>query len=237
MKKALALLLCLMMLLTLSVGCKKNEEAKKIGELTDEQISSDLLNNKHLYYYAHTGNISSVASLQVTDKKQNNNTITLTATATASSSHINIALSANMKYVATNGAWELDSVEITKSVPTITAGPDQETLASEVDSYISLNKTSQEANKPLALAYYGEERHSLNVNLSAVTWGVEYEKDATTAKLTAEMKSDTLTFSGYYNLTFDQERGWIIEGEMQEHGQNYLVLHLDTLEQKTTDEK
>ena len=236
MKKALALLLCLMMMLTLSVGCKKNQEAKKTGDLTETQISSDLLNSDNLYRYAHTGDITSIAGLQVNDKKEDGNTITLTATATAGSDHISIALTANMKYMAENGAWKLDTVEITKADPTVIAGPYKDTLVNEVNNYINLNRSSQDAGKTLALAYYGEERHSLNVNTGSITWGIAYEK-GNTAKLTAEMKSDALTFSGYYNLTFDKERGWLIESELQEHGQSYLVLHLDTLEQKTADEK
>lgn len=237
MKKALALLLCLMMLLALPVGCKKDKEAKKVGELTDAQISSDLINSDHLYHFAYTGNISSLAGLKVSDKKQDGNTITLKATGTASSAYVQVALAAEMKYTVINNAWKLDSVQITKAVPTTIDGPEQEAILMTVENYIDNNMTSQEQKKSVALAYLGEERHSLEVNTRAVTWGVDYEKGSDTAKLTAKLTSDALTFSGYYTLTWDEKAGWVFESEKQDNGQHYLVLHLDSLEQKATEKK
>lgn len=237
MKKALALALCLIMLLTLAVGCKKKEAAQNPPELTDSQISTDLMHSDHLYYYAHTGDISFLAGLKVTDKQQKDDTLTLKATATAGSNHIEVALAADMEYTIVNGKWKLSNITLTKADPTILSGPYQDSLVSEIGNYIAYNIDSQEAAQNRALAYYGEERHSLDINIQNVTWGIQYEEGATTAKLTAEMKSDALTFSGYYSLTFNEERGWVIESEKQDNGQNYLVLRLDSLEQKTTDEK
>ena len=238
MKRTLALLLCLILLLALPVGCKKDKQATNpAGELTNSQISIDLKNSTHLYYYAHTGSILAVSGLKVSDKEKDGNAMTLKATATAQSNHVSVDLAADMRYVVINNKWTLDTVEITKAVPTILAGPEKESVLMEISNYLAHNATSQEQNKSLALAYLGEERHSLEITVSAVTWGVDYKEGSDTAKLTAKLTSDALTFSGYYTLTFDKKVGWVIETEKQDNGQHYPVLHLDTLEQKAAEKK
>lgn len=237
MKKVFALLLCVALLLALPVGCKDKKEQKKPGELAESKISSDLIASKHLYYYAHTGAISSMSNLKVTDKKQDGDTITLKATGTAHSAGLQVDLAADMKYVAKNGAWHLDNIKLNKATPKLTGGPDQETVRMEIDNYISNNATSQEQKKPIALAIHGEERHELAINTREAAWNIVYEKGSTTAKMTVAVNNNDVAFTGYYKLNFDQKAGWVITGEKQENGQNYLVLYLDNLELKTADKK
>lgn len=239
MKKALALILCLVMLLTLAVGCKKKEEEQKVAELTDSLIASDLINSDNLYYFAHTGDITSMAELKVEDKKQDGNTLTLTASATAGSECIEVELTAKMKYTVQNGAWKLASVEITKAVPTVIAAPTKESVLSEIENYLAYNLTSREQEKSIALGIKGEERYELEINPRNVAWNMEYEDGSTTAKLTAALNNNDVAFIGYYSLSFDNEQGWVIASEKQENGQGYLVLYLETIELKKTavDEK
>ena len=239
MKRTLALLLCFILLLALPIGCSEDEEkaANKVSELTNSQISSDLKDSAHLYYFAHTGNIHTVSGLKVSDKEKDGITMTLKATATVNSNHVAVKLAADMKYTVINNAWKLNSVKITKATPSILSGPNQESVLIEINNYIDNNATSQEQNKHLALAYLGEERHSLELDTAAVTWGIDYKEGSNTAKLTAKLTSDALTFSGYYTLTFDKKVGWVIKSEQQDNGQYYLVLHLDSLEQKAAEEK
>lgn len=237
MKKVFALLLCVALLLALPVGCKDKKEQKKPGELAESQISSDLIASDHLYYYAHTGTITSLSNLKVTDKKQDGDTITLKATGTAHSTGLQVNLAADMKYVVKNGAWHLDNIKLNKATPKLTGGPDKESVQMEIENYLAHNFTSQEQNKTIALAIHGEERHELAINPREAAWSIDYKKGSTTAKMTVAVNNNDVAFTGYYKLNFDQKAGWVITGEKQENGQNYLVLYLDTLELKTADKK
>lgn len=239
MKKVFALLLCVALLLVLPVGCKdKEEEAKKEpAELTNSQISSDLIASRHLYFFAHTGTIHSLSGLKVTDKKQDGDTITLKATGTAHSTGLQVNLAADMKYIVKDGAWHLDNVKLNKATPKLTDGPDKESVQMEIENYLAHNFTSQEQNKTIALAIHGEERHELAITPREATWSIDYKKGSTTAKMTVAVNNNDMAFAGYYKLTFDQKTGWVITGEKQENGQNYLVLYLDTLELKTAEKK
>ena len=231
MKKVLALLLCLTMLLTVCAGCKKTA---KNTELTDALVRSDLVKNSNLYTYAHLGIVNSISSLKIADKNRDGDVTTLSVTGTALSSCAKIQMAADMKYTFKNGAWHLDSMKVNKAVPTLTAGPYTDSVLSEISNYLVNNESSQKFKKPSALAVKNGKYHNIELNVQAADWQMAYDALTQTAKLNVTYKSENLSFSGYYSLEFDAEKGWIIHGEQQENGQNYLLLYLNTLEQKAS---
>ncbi|MBQ3203026.1 MAG: hypothetical protein IJB36_05225 [Clostridia bacterium] len=234
MKKVFALILCCALLVVMPVGCKKKAAEK--AEWTDSVISADLLKNDHLYNLAHCGKFSSIADLKITEKVEKSDTVSLSVTAKAVSPRAEAQLVADMTYTLTNNQWKLKDIRLTQTAAP-TDAPDKESVRMEIDNYLAHNMTSQEQKKPIALAIHGEERHELTIKTSDVAWDMSYEKGSTTAKLTAALNNNDVAFIGYYKLTFDESKGWIIESEKQENGQHYPVLYLDTLELKNTDKK
>ena len=229
MKKVVALLLCLALLMVLPTGCKKKTEAPDAS-----RICSDLLNCSHLYYYAHIGKVSSMTLPEIVEKTETKDTITYAVTAKAMTPYSDIQLSATMKYTLVDNAWQLDkeSVKITKKEAIPTAAPDLETMTKDnLANYLSI------VGK--ALAVKGEEEYLLPAyDVSKATWETKYEKGATTATLNVTYQSDELSFTGYYNITFG-ENGWMMESKMKDEI-GHILLHLETLEQKeaaSTDEK
>ena len=208
MKRALALILCCVMLLTLTVGCKKEE---KPAAPDDSRISSDLIDHRAKYSFSHIEGTPSMAGLKIVERHEEDDSIDLKVTATAINEYARIELAADIEYELDDGRWELDELRITKAVPTPTAAPNQESVLMLLDNYISITGS--------ALAAKGEERHKLNVNVRGANWEMKYDEASKTAKLLVEMKSEVLTFKGYYALSFN-ETGWVIESEKQENGQN-----------------
>ena len=229
MKKALALLLCIVLLLTVS-GCKKTA---RNTELTDSLISTDLI--KHgVYDFAHCGKPSTIADLKVVEKSRDGEVTTLSVTANAISPHVSVQLAADMTYTFANGVWVMNTVEFTQMIPTPTAAPSQESLLYELSNYMGVTGS--------ALAAKEGVHHDLQFTISAVTWEMQHAQGGRTARLNASLKSDTLTFTGYYTLIFDAKKGWLFETEMvtnEAQGGNryYPLMQLETLERKTTTDK
>ena len=238
MKRIFALLLCIALVIALPVGCKKKADKAEPEAVTEKRIGADLMSRSDLYYLHHVGTLNSYNSVKIVEKSEKDDTLSLSVTANLFTNNVEIALAANMTYVLADNSWKLDTVKINKATPTLTGGPDKQSVITYVTNYVQNNPTTQENRKDTALAVLGEERHLLAIDLSKVTWELKNDLKAKTSQLYATYKTDDLSFSGYYNLTFDDAQGWIIENEKQDNGYYYLVMHLDTLEQKeTTDEK
>lgn len=233
MKRIFALLLCVALILALPVGCKKKKADKVEPEaVTEKRVGADLMSRSDLYYFGHIGTVNSYNSVKIVEKSQDGDALSLSATAKIYSNNAEIYLAADMTYTLVNNSWKLGTVTITEAVPTPVGGPDKESVLSEIRNYIQNNLTSRQQKKEVALAVLGEEHHFLAIDLTKATWEMKNDSAAKTAKLHVSHKTDDLTFSGYYNLTFDTEKGWVIETEKQENGFNYPLLHLETLEQK-----
>lgn len=232
MKKAIALLLCLTLLLVLPTGCKKKGDPSL---LDDNRLTSDLMNCSHLYYYSHVGAVNAISNLKVVEKVEKKNAVSFSVTAKAVAACANIELAVDMNYAYENGTWMLDrdNVKVTKQTITVTAGPDLESTIMELNNYVSVVGN--------ALAVKGEEQHLLPAyNVVKATWETEYSETNKTAKMKVTYESDTLSFTGYYNLTFN-DNGWVFETKKIEGDErSHILLHLETLEQKEaekTDEK
>lgn len=221
MKRFFALLLCGVLLLTLSVGCKKN--SSPVIELNEARYIADLANNDAKYSYSYAEGKPTISDFTIVEKKEDGGMTTLSVTATASNDHVDIELAATMEYVRENNYWRLSKLEITKAEPIPTSAPDITTLRETLRNYTTITGS--------ALAIMDEEHYHLEFNVDHVTFGTSFNSKEKTARLMATLKSDRLSFTGHYNLTF-AERGWVLESEKQENGSHYPLLYLDTLEQK-----
>ena len=220
MKKIVALLLCVIMLLTMAVGCKDKEEPEVLDET---RIVSDLSDNYPKYIFSHASGRPSVGGLQIVERNEEGDDAVLSVTATAHFRNATVAIAADMDYQRVDGQWTLNEIAITKTTITPTAAPDLESVLMLLDNYISITGS--------ALAAKGDDRHQLKLNVRGANWEMECEDGAKTAKLNVSMKSEQLTFTGYYTLTF-KDTGWDIACEKQDNGQYHPLLHLETLEQK-----
>ncbi len=223
MKRIFALLLCGVMLLTVAVGCKKKESSAPVIELNEARFIADLAASNAKYSYTHAEGKPTISDFAIVEKKEDGGVTTLAVTATATNSHLSIELEATMEYVRENNYWRLSKVDVTKAQPIPTSAPHRAGLLEALTNYTSITGS--------ALAVKDEEHYDLVFDVADVTWGLSFDEKAKTAKLMGSLKSDKLTFTGYYNLTFT-ENGWIFESEKQENGQRYPLLHLNTLEQK-----
>ena len=221
MKKIVALLLCGVMLLTLAAGCKKEEATPAV--LNETIIHSDLLKNYTLYNYSHVTGAPTLGGLQIIKRSEEGDAATVSVSALAHYANVDVGVTADMAYTRINNVWTLQNITITGATPTVTGAPDQDSVLSMLENYISITGS--------ALAIKGDERHHLNVNVRGATWEMQHEGGAKTAKLLVSMKSDTLTFNGYYTLNFE-ETGWTVVSEKQENGQYYPLLTLESLKQK-----
>ncbi len=222
MKRIFALLLCVALLIAIPVGCKKNKEAED-PVLTEARIGTDLMNSDHLYFLSHVGTIHSCTDVKIVEKEEDGNTTSLSATAKVFSSGVEIDLTADMTYTLAHHYWKLDKVEITKAVPTLTGGPDLDSVLREIANYVSIVGSS--------LAIQGDKEHALpSFNPTAATWEMQYENGAKTAQLHISYKSAKLTFKGYYALTFG-EKGWAFETKAK-GDKHHILLHLESLDQK-----
>ena len=235
MKRIFALLLCVALLIALPVGCKKNKknEAAKAdaSALNAERIGKDLMNSNYLFPYAHIGDLTSAKDVKIVTKTTNENVTRLTVTATLSSSGAEIAAEVKLAYQVDGSQWKLLGAEAVSRTITLTGGPSLVSLQSTVTNYLQNNPTAQEQNKAVTLAAMGDGRHHLEVDLGALAWKVEYDAAAKTGKLNLSQETDALSFTGYYNLTFNEQDGWVIESEKQDDGRYYLLLHVNGSEQ------
>lgn len=238
MKRIFALLLCVALVIALPVGCKKKADKVEPEAVTEKRIGNDLMSRSDLYYLSHVGTINSFNSVKIVEKDEDGDTLSLSVTANMFSNNAEISLAADMTYTLVANSWKLDTVTVNKAVPTLTGGPDKQSVLMDITNYVQNNPTTQENKKDTALAMLGEERHLLAIDLAKVTWEMKNDLKTKTAKLYATQKTGDLTFTGYYNLTFDDTKGWIIESEKQDNGFYYLLMRLEAMEQKeTSDEK
>ncbi len=227
MKKAFALILCLVLLLAIPVGCKKKANEKPVP-LTESTISVDLIRHNGQYSYPHCGNFDKITDLTILEKEEKDTTATVWFSAKANSSCTVVDLAGKMKYTYKNGHWNMDSLDLSKATPTPTNGPDLKSAMMEINNCVSIIGK--------AFALQGETEHALPaLNMQSGSWQIQAEKGAKTAQLTVNYKSNVMTFTGYYNLTFE-ETGWRFE-TIKKDTTNYPVLHLDSLEMHETDKK
>ena len=227
MKRVFALFLCLALLATMAVGCKKNEkkaQAPASNELTESVFITDLLSKSDLYYYEACGKYNSIADLKVVHKMTTDNAVNVSVTGTASSPYVEVDLAADMKYVVKNNQWVLDSVNVTKKVPSVIAAPDTARIQDTISNYISF------VGSALAVKD-GQDQRLPSFSIKNAQWEMKWETGAKTARLNISYTSDPLTFTGYYTLTFG-EAGWDYEHKALDDGYRHIVMHLETLEQK-----
>lgn len=229
MKRLLSLLLCCVMLMTLSAGCKKNNTPEKPG-LTDTAIAADLAANHTKYNFAHINAESepTISDFKVSNRTEADGVVSLSVTATAITPYATIDVAADMEYTWELNYWRMSNIEITKAIPTVTAAPNLNSVKTELSNYISIVGS--------ALAVKDEESHNLQFSFDKAAWSISRADGAQTATLNVAYQSDELTFTGYYTLTFG-EAGWTIESEEQESGQHYPLMHLITLEQTDEEKK
>ena len=232
MKKVFALLLCLALLATMAVGCKKNDKAAQIpstDKLSTSVLSADLLSKSGLYYYEACGKYDSISNLKVVNKMTTDNVTNVAVTGIARSAYVEVELAANMKYVVKNNQWVLDSVNVTKKVPSVIAAPDTARIQDTISNYISF------IGSALAVKD-GKEQRLPSFNIKNAKWEMKWENGAKTARLNISYTSDPLTFTGYYTLTFG-ETGWGYEHKALDDGYRHIVMHLESLEQKDATKK
>ena len=219
MKKIVSLLLCCVMLATLCVGCKDKTPTRNT-DLTDAIVASDLADNYHQYSFAHVApdQKPTVSDLQVSDRVEEEGVTRLTVTAKADTGYALIRIGAAMEYTWELNYWRMSKLEITDTVANPTAAPSIASVQSELANYMSVTGS--------ALAIQGETRRALKFTMNNATRNIAWQQGAKTATLTLSVKTTEAIFEGYYNLTFDSAKGWVIETEKQESGQNYPVMHL-----------
>lgn len=220
MKRIYALLLCLLMVLTMAVGC--NEE--KPAELTDSQIAADLAKQHGQYAYAHIGGQPTITNLQVSDKNENGYTTTLSATAVAVFSGAEVDITATMTYLLSDNQWRAYKTQVTAGAIRLTGGPDKDSVLQELENYVSLVGS--------VYAIWEDEYQALyDVTFADATAEMKYEESAKTATLNLSYTSDKLSFTGSYALSFG-EGGWSIETVKQDDGRQHPLLRLTSLEKK-----
>ena len=95
MKRLLSLLLCGVMLMTLCVGCKKEETAPET--LTDSRIISDLTKNNYLYTYSHAEGVPTISNFNVVSRVEEEGAADLSVTAVANNNYVRVELAADME--------------------------------------------------------------------------------------------------------------------------------------------
>lgn len=216
MKKALALLLCCVMVLTIAAGCKKN----KPEELTNTRISSDLANNYAEYAYTHITGTPSISELNIAEKNQEEDRITVSVSAVAVFSNAKVKVAATMAYALSGTKWRLTDVTVSDSSITPTGAPSIESVLNELVNYVSINGG--------AIGVLEENEHLLQYNLRGAEWTMACEDGAKTATLNVTFTSKKLSFAGYYTLTF-VEKGWVIETTERGDGRHHPLMHLTSL--------
>ena len=205
MKKTLALLLCVAMLLTLAVGCKKKIKPE---ELTEARIADDVVSNTQEYSYTHITGTPDMKEMTVLTRDEVDGDIVLTLEATVTYPNADVTLKANVVYQSFGPKWQLTRFNVTESSIEVTGAPSQSSVVNELANYMSI----------VGSAYSDLE--------------MTYEAGAKTAALTLSYPSDKLTFAGSYTLTFDDAKGWVLETKAQDDGRQHPLLHLTKLEQK-----
>lgn len=228
MKKVLSLLLCCGMLTALCVGCEDKAPALN-RELTDAIIASDLANNYAQYSFAHVSpnQKPAISDLQVSGRIEEEGVTRLAVTATADTGYADIKITANMEYTWELNYWRMSNLEVTDAIPTPTAAPSIASVQLELSNYMSVTGS--------ALAIQGKTRHNLKFTMNNATRKMTWVEATKTATLTLSVTTPEAVFEGYYNLTFDSAKGWVIETEKQESGQNYPVMHLTSYDKVITE--
>lgn len=219
MKKIVSLLLCCVMLATLCVGCKDKSPTRNT-ELTDGIIASDLADKYSYYSFAHVNpdQKPTISDLQVSGRVEEEGVTRLAVTATADTGYAHIQFTANVEYTWELNYWRMSKLEVTDAVATPTAAPSVASVQLELSNYMSITGS--------ALAIQGQTRRNLKFTMNNATRKMTWVEANHTATLTLSVKTSEAVFEGYYNLTFDSAKGWVIESEKQESGQNYPVMHL-----------
>lgn len=221
MKKIIALILCGVMLLTLAVGCKKEEQPE---ELIDARIAHDLTNSTHLYPYTHIVGTPDIKDLQVVSRNESGNRTIVSVDANLYFSNADLDLKADMEYLLIGNHWKLEDVKVTHRAITVTGAPHQASVMSDLTNYIGIVGS--------AYSVMDDTYQPLYFNINDPTVEMQYESGAKTAALKLAYTSDKLTFEGTYTLTFDEESGWHFETVKQADGRQHPLLRLTKLEQK-----
>lgn len=218
MKRILALILSLLMLLTLAVGCGDKPEA-----LTDSRISTDLRKQSGVYSYSHVGGTVTISRMNILEKTEENGHTDVKLTAVALFDNAKVEFAADMAYELMDNRWKLTKMTVTESDITPNGAPYMDSVLNELSNYI--------ATAGNAMAVMEDNYHLLPFNVKAANWEMQYEDGADTATLKVSYKSNSLSFEGYYTLTFG-ERGWSIETILRENDRQHPLLHLTKLEKK-----
>lgn len=227
MKKAFALLLCVVLLMAMAAGCKKKEDkpanTPAPNALTESDFISGLLSRSDLYYYEACGKFKSIADLEVVSKMTTDDATNVSVTGTAISNCVEVELAATLNYILKDNQWVLDTAKVTKKVPTVTAAPELTRIQDTIGNYMSAVGN--------ALAIQDGTDHRLpSFAIKDVKWEMKWDNGAETARLNVSYTSESLTFTGYYTLTFG-ETGWEYEYKVLEDGYRHIVMHLESLKQ------
>ncbi len=221
MKKTLALLLCVAMLLTLAVGCKKKIKPE---ELTEARIADDVVSNTQEYSYTHITGTPDMKEMTVLTRDEVDGDIVLTLEATVTYPNADVTLKANVVYQSFGPKWQLTRFNVTESSIEVTGAPSQSSVVNELANYMSIVGS--------AYSVLDDKYQPLYFDINSADLEMAYEAGAKTAALTLSYTSDKLTFAGSYTLTFDDAKGWVLETKAQDDGRQHPLLHLTKLEQK-----
>lgn len=221
MKKAVSLLLCCVMLVTLCVGCKKDALAPNT-QLTDRIIADDLAANYAKYSFAHINSDGNptISDVQVSQRTEENGVTKLAVTAQATTPYATIKVAADMEYTWEINYWRMSHMEVTNAVPTPIAAPNMTSLKQELSNYISVTGS--------ALAVQDGKQQQIVFSPDKATWGIVWDAETKTAKLSVTATTTDVVFEGYYNLSF-AATGWVFETKTQENDNNHPLLYLTKL--------
>lgn len=222
MKRMLALILCCVMLLPVATGCK-DENLNQTIELNDARIAADILEQyESKYTFTHAEGKATLSSLKILTEVKEGNFTKLSVSAVASNDYVDVDLTVAIEYKRENNYWRLHRMGFATVEAVPTTIPNRASLMNTLRSYIHATGS--------ALAKKGAEFYNLMFDVDAVTWGLSFDKVTKTAQFWSSYKSENLSFTGYYDLTFGAT-GWVITAIKQD-GKSQPVMYLQTIEMK-----
>lgn len=220
MKRLLALMLCLAMVLTVAAGCNKNVRE----ELTDSRIADDVVKGSGNYAYTHVAGTPSLSDFAILSREEKEDRVFLSLDATADFSNAQVTFKASMEYVYVDNRWKVSKLNVTERAITITGAPDTDSVLNELENYVSVVGSAYAVLDEKYEVLYG-------ISVYDATAEMQYEEGADTAVLKLSYTSDALSYEGSYALTFG-ENGWAVETKKQDDGRHHPLLRLTKLEKK-----